>query len=419
MSSESPEVWRPADADPVSFAELLELLWPFSELPRSVLLAILEQMQVQRFSPGDVLIRQGRRGRYLFILLEGTLKICVKDGPRCHEIARPAGEVILGEMGVMTDGPCTATATAVTPVRVLALSVSRFRRLASRYPVLCAALGHLMATRLGYDPIDSLVGKVLHGYRVQRCVGWGGMATVYEAEAFRDGGRVALKMMSHRFAQDLDVQKRFEREVQICWSLRHPNIAQILDNFICFGTSFMVLEFCSGVTVGELIQRRGPLPEVEARNILHQLAGALAYAHRQGICHRDVKPRNMMLDETGMLKLMDFGLARSVTGCELTSHACILGTPSYMSPEQLRGESVDYRADLFAVGCVVYEMLAGESPFAGRDLAEVLERQFRWSLPPADCIRPGLGPDLYRVLQQSLVMKPAERVLDLEQLASL
>lgn len=402
-----------------SNTRLLASIWPFSDLPWSVLIRIAGRMQEKRLAGGTVLIRQGARSRRLMVLVEGSVEVCVEDGRQRHEIARLEKGSLLGEMGLLMDVPCTATATAVTPVRVLVLPSRWFRRLAVLFPVLSAALGHLAATRLGCAAVDSLVGKVVHGYRLRRCLGRGGMGTVYEAEALADGRRVALKMMSHRFASDLEIQQRFDREVRIGASLRHPNLGRILDHFLGLGTHCMVMEYCEGIALDELIRRRGPLPEDQVRGIAGQVAAALACVHRHGVCHRDVKPANIIVSErTGLAKLIDFGLARSLAGDGLTSQGRILGTPRYMPPEQLGGAPADPRADVFALGCVVYEMLTGESPFAAPNLPTILQRQFSWSLPPAEQVRPGVGRDLYEMLQQSLALAPAKRTADLERFSN-
>jgi len=398
-------------------AELLLTLWPFCDLPRPVLWALIERMRSRRFAPGQAIIRQGERSRRLAMVAEGEVRVRVRAGRKSHEIARLGRGAVLGEMGLLTGAPCTATAVALTPVRAITISARRFRRLAVRYPVLSSSLGSLVATRLGQAPVDTLVGKVLRGYRVRRCVGRGGMGVVYEAAPLEGGRRVALKMMSHRFAFDLEVQQRFEREIEICRSLRHPNVGRVLEHFTAFGTSFMVMEFCDGPTLDEVLRAAGPLGEDRVRRIAGQLAGGLAYVHRHGVCHRDVKPSNVILTGRDHVKLVDFGLAKATTGGELTQQGCILGTPRYMPPEQLSGQPVDRRADLFALGSVVYEMLAGKAPFADESIAAILGRDCRWSLPPADEIRPGLSHDLYRFLEQTLAVNPSDRVADLQRIS--
>jgi len=336
------------------------------------------------------------------VLTEGTADVHLHDGQRTRRLARLGAGAVLGEMGLFADAHCTATVTAATVGRLLSIPVDRFRRLSVRYPVLLSLVACLVAARLGQSPVDALSGKVLQGYRIRRRLGRGGMAVVYEAESLASGQRVALKMMSHRLAHDIRAQQRFEREIRICRALRHRNIARLLDHFASFGTRFMVVELCEGGTLDTWIRRHGPLPDNRLRTTVGQLARALAHAHRQGVCHRDLKPSNVMFASRSVVKLVDFGLAKPLGDSRLTAQGSVLGTPLYMAPEQLIGGEIDYRADLFALGCIVFAMLTGDSPFAAESLlASLLQRQ-NWILPPAGEIRQGLGRDIYQVLQQTL-----------------
>jgi CRP-like cAMP-binding protein len=413
---EGPPDRETADS-PASRVSLLGTIWPFSELPRSILRELLAEMSVKHFDPGDRLLIQGESCPHLLVLIEGDTEIRLAHGDGAEEVGGTRGAAIVGEMSLLSGEPCSATVVATRPVVALALAADRLRRLAARHHSLWMAFGMLTAERLGRQAIDILSGKVLGGYRIRRCIGRGGMAMVYEAERLESGERVALKMLSHRFCQNLEAQQRFEREVEICRALHHPHIAPVYDSFTAFATNFMVVGYCEGETLTDLIRREGSLEESRARDLLGQLASALAYAHAQGICHRDVKPSNIMVDPGGKLMLMDFGLAKSIATPDMTTVGQIMGTPRYMPPEQLAGQAVDQRADVYAVGCIVYEMLTGRALFPQPTYLEILQALMKFKLPAADEIRPGLSRDLYEVLQQSLAAEPADRVLDLERIA--
>ncbi len=410
----------PAQALPVSPDDALARTWPFSELPPSIVEEIRSGMAEHEFDVDEVLIQQGEPGRGLWLVFQGQIEVGVEEEGSWRGVAEPGGAVILGEMSLVTDQPCTATVVATTPGRALLLPADRFRQIAARHSVLWVALSRLIAERLGRLEVDVLAGKLLHGYRIRRAVGRGGMAVVYEAEdeAGRGLGRVALKMMSHRLVHDLEAQGRFEREVQICQGLDHPNITRIHQCFTSFGTNFMVMEFCDGASLAEIIRRRGALRQEQVRRVAGQLAAALHHAHESGVCHRDLKPGNVMVDRQGTLKLMDFGLARHFSDAEITRAGDVLGTPRYMPPEQLTGKQVDFRADLFAFGCIVYELLTGKPLFEGTDLMEIVAAQLQWKLPPAARIRPRLDPDLHRLLRQTLGRRPEDRVVDLGAVAA-
>jgi len=395
-------------------AGTLAQTWPLSDLPLEVIVAIAEQMDEETYAAGDLLIRQGERPERLLVLVDGDAEVHVQEGTSDHTISRLAVPCLLGEMGILTTESCTATIIAKSPVRVLTLSAEKLFPLTLRYPALLPAIGRLVAERLGKDEVDALAGKTLQNYRIEHAAGRGGMGTVYLATDTRSGKQVALKMMSHRFLYEPEALARFEREFEICRTLRHINIASVYEHFTAFGTHFMAMEFCSGKTLQDLIGRYAPFPEDVVRRIAGQLAQALVFAHRSGVCHRYIKPSTVMIREDGLLKLMDFGLAKSRCSTELTTHGQVFGTIRYMPLEQVEGEQVDYRADVFAFGCIVYEMLTGRYFLQGKGYVDILREHFQMTIPPKEAVRAGLSDDLYRVLQDSLQKAPGDRVLDLQ-----
>jgi serine/threonine-protein kinase len=401
-----------------AYHDLLRRTWPFSLAPSEVTHAIAECLQPHEFKEGEQLFLQGDRSGHLLILVDGVLNVEIDDGTQRHVVAEIGDAAVLGEMGLLSGEPSTATVTAMTLARTLALPPDDFRRLARQFPAMRGVLNQLAASRLGQAETDALVGKQFHGYRIERCVARGGMAVVYDAKQLATGRRVALKMMSHRIAHHLEAHRRFEREVDAGATLAHPSICQVYDSFQAFGTCFMVMEYCEGVNLEHMLEQQGPLSNGQALEIVLQLAGALAYAHSHGFVHRDLKPSNVMVGPQRQIKLMDFGLARQIDGDCLTSIRHILGTPRYMSPEQLMGKPVDYRSDVYSLGLLVYEMIAGEPLFAEPDMLAILARQRTWRLPRPSEIRPGLGADIYRIMQTSLKWDPKDRTLDLGRLAS-
>ncbi|NUQ61518.1 MAG: protein kinase [Pirellulales bacterium] len=394
----------------------LRRTWPFSELPAAAVRELAAAAEEKTYSPDERLIRQGEACRRLVLLVRGTVEVQVEEHGHRHTIATVRTAALFGEMSLLSGAMSTASVVATSAVLSLEIPAAEVERIAAGHPLIRSALGGLVADRLGGQSVDALVGKEVGGYHVLRCVGRGGMAVVYEAEHSETRRRVALKMMSHRYIHDLELHSRFQREAEIGKKLRHRNICRVRGTFTALGTNFMVLDFCEGMTLDERI-RRGRLPEDEVRRILGQLAAALEYAHRKGVCHRDLKPSNVMLDGSGRVKLMDFGLARIMDAPEFTCRGRLLGTPRYMPPEQLAGEPVDFRADLFAFGCVAYEMLTGRPLFPEASYLSIVERHAQWSLPAPQLIRRGLGRDLYEVLRDSLAKEPDRRVLDLERVS--
>jgi Tol biopolymer transport system component len=229
-------------------------------------------------------------------------------------------------------------------------------------------------------------GTRLGSYELLTQIGAGGMGEVYQAHDTKLGRDVAIKVLPEAFAHDADRLSRFQREAKMLASLNHPNIATIHGLEQSNGTSYLVMELVSGETLAERVKREGPVPVEEALKIAVQIAEALEAAHEKGIVHRDLKPANVKVTPEGKVKVLDFGLAKAFAGdaanddpsnsptlsMAATMHGVILGTAAYMSPEQARGKALDKRTDIWAFGCVLYELLCGRPAFEGEDITEIL-----------------------------------------------
>jgi serine/threonine protein kinase len=234
-----------------------------------------------------------------------------------------------------------------------------------------------------------MIGDTLGYYQITSRLGKGGMGEVYQARDQKLGRDVAIKVLPDEFARDTDRVARFQREAKILASLNHPNIAAIygLEEFA--GTNFLVLELVGGETLEDKL-KRGAIPVDESIKLSLQIAEALDAAHEKGVIHRDLKPSNIKVAPDGTVKILDFGLAKAFAGDQevnlsnsptlsdaATQQGVILGTAAYMSPEQARGKSVDRRADIWAFGCVLFEMLAGRPAFSGQDVSDILAAVIR------------------------------------------
>ena len=267
-------------------------------------------------------------------------------------------------------------------------------------------------------------------YEIVSALGAGGMGEVYRARDTKLGRDVALKILPFEFTNDPERVARFQREAQVLASLNHPNIGAIYGLEEASGLTALVLELVEGQTLADRVAR-GPIPIVEALPIARQIAGALEAAHQKGIVHRDLKPANIKIRSDGTVKVLDFGLAKALepgtsaaTGTSLANSPTItspammtgvgvmLGTAAYMSPEQARGQPVDKRADIWALGCVLFEMLTGRAAFSGETLsdiaARILEREPAW-----DRLQPDVPDGIRRLLKRCLRKDPADRVHDI------
>jgi serine/threonine-protein kinase len=234
------------------------------------------------------------------------------------------------------------------------------------------------------------------------------MADVYLAEDQELGRRVALKLLDDRHASDEQFVERFRREAQSAAGLNHPNIVSIFDRGRAEGTYYIAMEYLDGRTLKELLVRNGPTPVPIAIDYARQILSALAFAHRNGIVHRDIKPHNIVVGGDGRLKVTDFGIARSGTS-QMTEVGSIVGTAQYLSPEQARGAPVDPRSDLYSLGVVLYEMLTGKVPFTGDTPVEIAMKHLSQVPKPPSEWRPQVPHDLDAVVMRALAKDPEQR----------
>ncbi len=270
------------------------------------------------------------------------------------------------------------------------------------------------------------IGQRFAAYDIIALLGAGGMGEVYRAHDTNLKREVAIKVLPEEFSRDADRLSRFQREAEVLASLSHPNIASIYDLAEVDQKRYLVLELVEGETLADRIAR-GPVQLQEALDIAKHICEALEAAHEKGIIHRDLKPANVKISPDGRVKVLDFGLAKAIENTSAgvaqsksptmlsmaaTNAGMILGTAAYMSPEQARGRQVDRRTDIFAFGCVLYEMVTGRPAFDGEDVTEILGRVVTsepdWSRLPA-----GTPWLIQRLLRRALMKDPRQRLGDI------
>ena len=251
-------------------------------------------------------------------------------------------------------------------------------------------------------------------YRVEGRLGVGGMATVHLAFDQRLERYVAIKLLAEHLADDEAFVSRFRREALAAARLVHPNIVQVFD----FGFDdnhhqhFIVMEHVQGQSCAELLRDHGHLEVAETVDIISQACRGLDYAHRNGVVHRDVKPGNLLVAESGSVKLADFGIARATDQSSITQVGSVLGTAAYLAPEQARGEEAGPRADLYSLGVVTYQLLSGRLPYEAASLSELALKQQRESPAPLDELSPQVPRELARAVAMALAMDPESRPAD-------
>jgi eukaryotic-like serine/threonine-protein kinase len=253
-------------------------------------------------------------------------------------------------------------------------------------------------------------------YQVGELLGYGGMAEVHRGRDLRLGRDVAIKMLRTDLARDATFQERFRREAQNAAALNHPAIVAVYDTGEEVSSTgeklpFIVMEFVNGRTLKEVLAAEQRLQPRRALEIIADICAALEFSHRHGIIHRDIKPGNVMLTRNGQVKVMDFGIARALASgaTTMTQTSAVIGTAQYLSPEQARGEAVDARSDVYAAGCVLFELLVGHPPFVGDSPVSVAYQHVREDPRPPSDINHEIPPDVDAIVLKALAKNPLNR----------
>jgi hypothetical protein len=408
MISSGPSLFR-NDARSASESKHISRCRTFHGLSDEAIEDLSQRLKSVIYAKGTVLLEQGTPARGLYLLIRGSVDVidtCTGERIDCDG----AGSV-LGEMSLITGQLCSAGVIATSEVESLVLSTADYSELIRKHPELEIALSQLVSDRLGCRPHDALCGKVLSGYRLNRCLNRGGMGVVYQAESLETGEQVALKMLRHRFIYDTQMQERFEQEARLLSELNHLHVITLRATFLAFRTRFLVLDLCDGADLYRLLRNRGPFDIPTTKAILGQIASGLLAAHNHGIIHRDLKPGNVLVDRSGRIRITDFGLSRLLEAEGMEGKA--VGTPSYMPPEQFRSGETVQASDWYALGCLACELLTGEMLFPGRDWFKLYDRKLN-SVPSDTWPELKVDDELRELICGSLHPEVGRRRLDLD-----
>jgi len=369
----------------------------FAELPLSVLDAIRSTMTSLELAPGDALMRQGEPGDALYVLVAGRVHVSV-----CNERGQVAFEselsapAIVGEAALLTGENRTATVVATERVSCLRMERPTLNDLLRQHPQCAVFLTGLVGERLLASDSIRQVGK----YEVRGRLGEGGMATVFSAYHPGLGRDVALKMLSHALSADPAFAEQFEREAQQIAQFDHEHIVRVFDTEQAWGTRFIVMEKLTGDLLSARIASHEPISWAEVRRILAEIAEALAYSHARGLIHRDVKPSNVFMTLAGRVKLLDFGIAVRASA-SLASAGKTVGTPAYMSPEQVLGRELDGRSDLYSLGILAYVLCTGTAPWNVATHQDLWTAHILAPMPDPRLLAPDLPEDLAAFIDQA------------------
>ncbi len=265
---------------------------------------------------------------------------------------------------------------------------------------------------------SKVAAQQIPGYKIIGKVGAGAMAVVYKAKQISLNRTVAIKVLPRRFSENPEYVQRFYKEGQAAGKLNHPNIVQAIDVGEAGGYHFFVMEFVEGKTIADDINAGHLFAEQEAIEIIIQVCHALQHAHAHGLVHRDVKPKNIMINTQGVVKLADMGLARETTDIEAaqSEEGKAYGTPYYIAPEQIRGKiDIDGRADIYGLGATFYNMVTGRVPFTGDDSAEIMKKHLKEKLIPPDHINTSLSAGVSEVIEIMMAKHREDRYRNVEE----
>lgn len=373
----------------------------FREASVDDLVAIWRQLAEERVPAGSVICRRGEPGDRFYIVQSGTLDVCLGTGPDSISINQLAPGDCFGEMALVSGEPRSADVVALENTTLWTLQRSEFEQLVNQNVSLLRILNRVLIQRLSVATVNlerarldvsgvGLVGTRFGPYRVMAQIGSGGMAVVYSAVHEQDGVAVALKVLPAGWGAAPELRKRLELEAAILQRIQHPSVIRLLDvgqvSEHLGGGAYIAMEWIPDALDRLLYSRfPSPLETPEALRITADLAEALASVHAAGLIHRDVKPSNILLRSNGQPVLTDFGLAAAlrdmVADRKLTPPDTIVGTADYLAPETIVGRDVDGRADIYALGVVLYEMLAAHVPFAGREPFQTLRAHLEEPVP--------------------------------------
>lgn len=389
----------------MSTAAFLKSIRAFRSLSRSGLKHLASQCEPVKFARGERIIRRGDPGDAMFIIRSGRAIAPILDEQGEEKfLARLKEGEFFGEMALLTGEPRSADVLAESDIECLMIRKQLFQELLVESTAVASFLTAILGQRLLEGGSIRSVGK----YRIVGQLGSGGMAMVFEGRHETLGTTVAVKMLSHQLVYDEEFASRFKSESRIMAELRHENIVKVIDYEESYATFFIIMEKINGTDLYSMLKARGVIPFDETRSIIMQLALALDYAHSRGIIHRDVKPANVIVEPSGRVKLMDFGIAKTRAEASQESED-VLGTPEYMSPEHSQGISLDGRTDIYSLGILAYEMLLGQPPFVAADCLEVFRMHEEEEAPSPRLMNPRIPADLDEVVRVALEKRPEDR----------
>lgn len=372
-------------------------------ISRDAAAVIMDCFDSRQIKAGERFINQGDPGDRCYIIQKGACAASVEKQGELHIVGRMREGDIVGEMAILTGEARSAHVDAETDMQVWSITRDQFDIICELHPELRMILTDIIADRFNSRKLtaERTIGK----YRVTDILGQGGFSIVYKGVHEALNMPVAVKMMKHDMAMDADFLSKFHSEAKTIAGFNHENIIKVYDFEEQFRTVFIIMELVEGETIKDMLARQKMLSFQRIHELLLQICAGLEYAHRHDIIHRDIKSANMYVRNDGQLKILDFGLSAPVGTENIES----LGSVPYMSPEEIEGDPVDQRTDIYSLGITAYEMVTGQRPFPENDLLALSEMHLNEDIPDPAKLRPDVPEQLRRFIFKACARKSAHR----------
>lgn len=374
-------------------------------LSQEVASQFLQNMTFRHIEKGERFIRQGDEPDHFYLILKGLCAVLLEKDDMVYKIAQLGAGDIVGEMAIFIGERCNAHVDAETDLDVLSMGREQFERLSREYPELRKFLSEVVTRRLSTAKITA--ERKIGRYIITERINVGGSSIIYKGIHSMLNMPVAIKMLNHEMAMEPDFIEIFRNEAKTIAQLNHPHIVKVYDIEELYRTIFIIMEYLEGTTLKDMLKNIPKLSIAKILDIIMQVCFGLEYAHRHGVIHQDINPNNLFVQSDGQVKIIDFGLACR-PGC-VDVNFLFPGTLNYISPEQIKGNPIDERTDIYSLGITVYEMIAGRLPFSGDDARTILNWHVQQDIPDTRPIFPDLPDELHTFLMKTIQKEPSAR----------
>jgi len=368
----------------------------FNSIPQESISPLLNNLSFKHFRAGERFIKQGAEGDSLYIIRSGSCIVNMEKENALHSIARLKAGDIVGEMAVLTGARRSTHVDAETDICLWRLSRAKFDALSQEYPDLRNILTEIVTNRISTSKLTAF--RTIGKYIIKENIGQGAWSTVYKGVHGKLNFPVAIKMLKHTMAMDPEFSEKFQNEAKTIARLNHPNIVKVYDIEELYRTVFIMMEYLEGSSLEDVLEHLPNLSLSRILDIILQVCAGLDYAHKNGVIHQDIKPANIFIQPDGIPKIVDFGLACPPGSMDFN----LPGTIYYMAPEQIQGEPVDERTDIYALGITAYEMITGRRPFPEDDLAALMDLHLKEDVPDPRQLVPDLPDELHNFIVRSV-----------------